>query len=143
MSTTRVILSGANTQWVLGEAKSNPAFDRVVKRLSVKLIESSRGVRDIFEFDKAHWSILLGAEAETLVATLFGEHSLELVFGRINWQVTDVESIAGWVLVSWVDRWIVMPEMLIAANLKATRRTMGSHITHGRIDAMRRHARKC
>ena len=50
------------------------------------------------KLDEAHGAILLSSEAQAFIATLLGEHCLQLILGRIDRKVANVEGVAGWVL---------------------------------------------
>ena len=55
-----------------------------MERVAVEVVEGLGGEGDVLEFDEAHGAVLLGAEAEPLVAALLGEHGFELVFRRVD-----------------------------------------------------------
>lgn len=60
---------------------------------------------DILKFDKAHRPILLGAETQSLVSSLLGEHGFQFLFRGIDGQVSDVKCVAGRVLIGGIHRW--------------------------------------
>lgn len=58
---------------------------------------------DVFKLDKAHGAVLLGSEAQPLVAPHGGEQGLELLLGRVDGQVANVKGIAGRILIRRID----------------------------------------
>lgn len=101
------VLTTPDTKRILREAQSNPTFDAVVKWLAVELIQSLGRKRRVLKFNKAHGAVLLGPETETLVSALLGKDGLQLVLGRVNREVSNVESIAGRVLIGRIHGRIV------------------------------------
>src|SRR2546421_12115171 len=99
-----------------------------MKWMSVEFVESFCGKRDIFKLDKTHRSILFGPEAKSLVSSLLGKHSFELIFRGINRQVPNVQGIAWGVLVGRVNRWIVRALIVLATELMIHCRT--THRSH-------------
>lgn len=55
-------LTRSDSQWILGEAQANTTLDTVVQGLTVELVESLGGKRNVLKLDKAHGAILLGPE---------------------------------------------------------------------------------
>lgn len=95
--------SGANTKRVLGEAQADATLDAVVQTPSIQLAQCLGGMANVFKLDKAHGAVLLGSEAQPLVTPHRGEQGLELLLGRVDGQVANVEGIAGRVLIRRVD----------------------------------------
>jgi len=123
----------ADTQRILGEAESNAALYAIMQRKAVKVIQRLGGKGDIFKFDEAHGSILLGPETESLVSTLFGKHGLELVLGRIDREIAHIQSIAWWVLIGRVDRGVVVPGKLLCVLLISGVWPVGAHRRRNRV----------
>lgn len=95
--------SGANTKRVLGEAQADATLDAVVQTPSIQLAQCLGGMANVFKLNKAHGAVLLGSEAQPLVTPHGGEQGLELLLGRIDGQIANVEGIAGRVLIRRVD----------------------------------------
>ena len=110
-------LAGADAEGVFGEGEADAALDGVVERVAVELVEGLCGEGDVLELDEAHGAVLLGAEAEAFVAALLGKHGFELVFGRVDGEIADVERVAGRILVGWVDGWVVVALVVLRGKL--------------------------
>lgn len=78
-----VRLAGSNPKWVLRKAQPNATLDAIVQGMPVELIESFGCKRDVFKLHKTHGAVMLRPKAQSFVASLFGEHGLELILGRI------------------------------------------------------------
>ena len=83
-------LARSHAERILGKREPDAAFDAVVQRVTVELVQRLGCERDVFKLHEAHGPVLLGAEAESLVATLFGKHGLELVFGGVDGEIADI-----------------------------------------------------
>lgn len=94
----------AHSQWVLGEAEADASFDRIAQRVAVQIVQGLGRALHILELDETHRSVRLCAEAHTTVSNAAREQCSELVLGRVHWEVTNIERVAGWVLVTRVDR---------------------------------------
>lgn len=116
-------LTGADTQWVLGETQANPGLGTVGKLISIKLIERFTSHGHFVEFNETHGAVLLVPEAQALVSALFGEESLQLLFGGVWRKVTHIEGIAGWVQVVRIRRGKTMTRSM----LTTIRVSMTSH----------------
>ena len=90
-----------------------------MKHVSVELIQGFGGKGCVFEFDKTHGSILLGAETESLVSTLLGKDSLEFIFRRVHGKIAHVESVAWWILISRVYWGVSGPRKVLRVLLVA------------------------
>lgn len=85
-----VCLTRAHTQRVLGVAQADASFGAVVQKSAIEFVQRHGGIAGVFEFNEAHGTILLSAETHTLVAARPCEDGLELVFGRLDWQVANI-----------------------------------------------------
>jgi hypothetical protein len=114
-------LTGADTQWVLGETQANPGLVTVGELVSIKLIERFTSHGHFVEFNETHGTILLVPEAQALVSALFGEESLQLLFGGVWRKVTNIEGIAGRIQVVRIRRGKTMTRsMLITIRVSMT-----------------------
>ena len=68
---------------------------------------------------------MLVAEAKSLIPTLFGEESLELILGRVMRQIPNIQRVAWWVLIRRIDWRIVQPMVLGAGEMKSR---VGTHV---------------
>ena len=116
-------LSRSHTQRVLGKAQPYATLDAVVKQVAVKLVQRFCRESNVLKLDKAHWPVLLGAEAETFVTPLLGEDCLELLLGGIDGQVANVERVTRRVLIGGVHgREVLASKVLASAATAAAER---------------------
>lgn len=96
------LLVGLGEKRILGEREANATLDRVGQTVALEFVHGLRRKHDIVELNEAHGTLWLGAEAHTLVSTADREELAQLVLASERRQITDIERVAGRVLVSRV-----------------------------------------
>lgn len=103
-------VGASHTKWVLGETQSNAALvaDGGAWQLAaVQFSECTSGKADVVKLHEAHWAVaiavvVLVSERQSSETLLVGEQLSQLSLSGIRWQVTNVQRVARWVLVSRV-----------------------------------------
>jgi hypothetical protein len=76
-----------------------------------------RCISNVLILDETHGTVLLCTEAKSLEPSALGEQRLQLVFTSVDWQIYNVQSVARGILISRVDRRIIMLQVQIPARI--------------------------
>jgi hypothetical protein len=119
MRTHRRVGSGvaSDSQWVLGEADTDTSLVAVVELYTVQFVKRMRCIGNVLILDETHGAVLLCAEAKSLEPSALGKQRLQLVLASVDWQVSNVQSIARRILIGGVGRRIVMLQVQISARI--------------------------
>jgi hypothetical protein len=84
--------------------------------LAIEFVKSFGGKRHILKLYKTHGPVLLRPEAEPLVSSLLGKHGLQFLLGRVDGQITHIQSIARWVLIRRIYGGEVVSRVAVAVD---------------------------
>lgn len=119
MRAHRGMVSGVapDTQRVLGEADTDTSLVTVVQLYTIQFVKCMRGISNVLVLDETHGTVLLCTEAKSLESSAFGEERLQFVLAGVDGKISNVQSVAGGILVSGISRRIVMLQVQIPARI--------------------------
>lgn len=106
----------SDSQRVLGEADTNTSLVTVVQLYTIQLMKCMRCISNVLVLNETHGTILLCTEAKSLEPSAFGKQRLQLVLAGVDWQISNVQSVARGVLISGIGWRIVMLQVHISAR---------------------------